>query len=398
MKFDRNTIVGFLILAALFIGYFYYTSKGQEEAQRLAKIEKAKQDSIIRANIPKTDSLTQKVDSATAEANKKIAAAGNFQTAANGEEKLLPVENDVMRITFTSKGGQIKMVELKKYKGQDSNWVKLGGTDFDKFSYTINTGTPAKPSVGQTGELFFNPGTATKNADGSTVVSFVLSSADTSSSSTITHTYTIKKDDYMIDFTAGLKGANTLLTQGNMNVTWQYTVEQQESDISFERTNTQMGYVENGEFDYNTIGRRSSVSFNKSTDWIGLRQRFFFGAIVSKNPAFASGKMEWTEPAKNGTIAEVISTMKVQVPVASDATAHFSIYYGPSDYQTLKKYDLELNSEGTEITHTYDSQGNKTGIAALLEDLHTAKIKFKDMETKQSSLEEIFVSLVRKPS
>ena len=66
--------------------------------------------------------------------------------------------------------------------------------------------------------------------------------------------------------------------------------------------------------------------------------------------------------------------------------------------KTLKKYGLELNGEGTEITHTYDSQGNKTGIAALLEDLHTAKIKFKDMETKQSSLEEIFVNLVRKPS
>ena len=66
--------------------------------------------------------------------------------------------------------------------------------------------------------------------------------------------------------------------------------------------------------------------------------------------------------------------------------------------KTLMKYGLELNGEGTEITHTYDSQGSKTGIAALLEDLHIAKIKFKDMETKQSSLEEIFVSLVRKPS
>ncbi len=66
--------------------------------------------------------------------------------------------------------------------------------------------------------------------------------------------------------------------------------------------------------------------------------------------------------------------------------------------KSLAKYGLELNGEGTEITHTYDSQGSKTGIAALLEDLHAAKVKFKDMETKQSSLEEIFVSLVRKPS
>jgi ABC-2 type transport system ATP-binding protein len=64
----------------------------------------------------------------------------------------------------------------------------------------------------------------------------------------------------------------------------------------------------------------------------------------------------------------------------------------------LAKYGLELNGNGTELTHTYDTQGNKTGIATLLEDLQAAKIKFKDMETKQSSLEEIFVSLVRKPS
>ena len=64
----------------------------------------------------------------------------------------------------------------------------------------------------------------------------------------------------------------------------------------------------------------------------------------------------------------------------------------------LAKYGLELNASGTELTHTYDAQGNRTGIAALLADLHTAKIKFKDMETRQSSLEEIFVSLVRKPA
>ena len=64
----------------------------------------------------------------------------------------------------------------------------------------------------------------------------------------------------------------------------------------------------------------------------------------------------------------------------------------------LSKYALELNGNGTELTHTYDTQGNTSGITTLLEDLKTAKIKFKDIETKQSSLEEIFVSLVREPA
>ena len=64
----------------------------------------------------------------------------------------------------------------------------------------------------------------------------------------------------------------------------------------------------------------------------------------------------------------------------------------------LSKYDLELNGNGTELTHTYETQGSSSGITTLLEDLKAAKIKFKDIETKQSSLEEIFVSLVREPT
>jgi ABC-2 type transport system ATP-binding protein len=64
----------------------------------------------------------------------------------------------------------------------------------------------------------------------------------------------------------------------------------------------------------------------------------------------------------------------------------------------LSKYGLELNGDGTELTYTYDTQASRTGITSLLEDLKAAKITFKDIETKQSSLEEIFVSLVRKPS
>jgi ABC-2 type transport system ATP-binding protein len=64
----------------------------------------------------------------------------------------------------------------------------------------------------------------------------------------------------------------------------------------------------------------------------------------------------------------------------------------------LSKHQLELSEAGTEITHTYEAQGGKTGIAAFLDDVKKAGIEFTDMETTQSSLEEIFVSLVREPA
>ena len=61
----------------------------------------------------------------------------------------------------------------------------------------------------------------------------------------------------------------------------------------------------------------------------------------------------------------------------------------------LSAYSLELSKDGTELTYTYDTQGERTGITALLADLGDADIKFKDLNTTQSSLEEIFVRLVK---
>jgi ABC-2 type transport system ATP-binding protein len=62
----------------------------------------------------------------------------------------------------------------------------------------------------------------------------------------------------------------------------------------------------------------------------------------------------------------------------------------------LSSYDLEVAKEGMELIYTYDSQAEHTGITALLGDLSTAGIKFHDVKTTQSSLEDIFVDLVKK--
>jgi ABC-2 type transport system ATP-binding protein len=62
----------------------------------------------------------------------------------------------------------------------------------------------------------------------------------------------------------------------------------------------------------------------------------------------------------------------------------------------LAAYNLELSSGGLELTYNYDTKGERTGITSLLGDLRKAGIRFSDLETTQSSLEDIFVSLVRR--
>ena len=61
----------------------------------------------------------------------------------------------------------------------------------------------------------------------------------------------------------------------------------------------------------------------------------------------------------------------------------------------LAKHHLAIEADGHELVYTYDSQGERTGITGLLQDLTQAGVRFKDLQTTQSSLEDIFVDLVR---
>ena len=333
MNFDRNTVIGFVVLAALFFGYFFYTNQEQATYRK----EQARIDSIANAGKPKPDTLAQKIDSVKADSIGRVTNAGNYQSAANGIEQLTEVNSDLFKIVFTNKGGQPKWVELKKYKNMDSGHVRLAASDFDKIGYIINTGDGRTAS---TSDLYFQPGNVVKNIDGSTTVSFQLKSSDSSGSASIVHQYVIKPKDYMLDFDVQLNGADKLLTQGVMNLNWQYTAAQQESDIEFEKQNTQVGFVEEGEFDYFTIGNRNSVNFSKPVKWIAVRQRFFNTFLVAKNN-FASGKMNWEIPsAEKKIVAQSVSDMRVEVPLTGKV--NFNIYYGPADYHLLQNYDLQM--------------------------------------------------------
>ncbi|HUR67373.1 MAG TPA: membrane protein insertase YidC [Chitinophagaceae bacterium] len=335
MKFDRNTVLGFVILAALFFGYFFYTNKEQNSYKKKKLEEQKKEqaviDSIGRLNKPKQDSLNKIQDSVA-----KVTNTGSFAGATDTTEKNIVLQNELMKVTFSNKGGQVTGVELKNFKGQDSLPVKLGGSEFDDLSYKINTGTN---NTTETGNLFFKTGDTSLLADGSKKVSFVL--ADSSGRS-ITHEFTIKPNDYLIDFTVKMNGADQLLSQGIMNLTWKYAAAQQESDLSYEKQNTQVGYVKDGSFDYHTISRKSSKNFDEKVSWIGIRQRFFYGILVAKND-FAGGAMEWTSPPDSAkTVVRSTTNMKVSVPAGSPSVVSFNMYYGPSDYHTLKKYGMKF--------------------------------------------------------
>src|SRR5665647_645254 len=115
MGMDRNTVIGFVLLALLFFGYFYYTSQGKEA---LEKQQKHVQDSLNR--------LTQKIDTSAKTVKvtgnapaTKDSASSNIEQDTTGKEQFFTLENKVLKITFTNKGGQPQRVELKNFKTFD---------------------------------------------------------------------------------------------------------------------------------------------------------------------------------------------------------------------------------------------------------------------------------------
>ena len=331
MNFDRNTVIGFVVLAVLFFGYFFYTNQEQQAYQK----EKARIDSIEAVKKPKTIPAQLAKDSARLDSFQRQQQAGNFADAANGTETIIPVENEYIRVGFTNKGGQPKWVELKGFKAPDSSTVKLAATDFDKFSYTVNSGSNRTASIS---DLYFSSGQLTKDANGNQVVSFQLQSPQ----GVLVHQYVIKPNNYMIDFNLGITGANNLLVQNAINFTWQNQALQLQKDLKYEKQQSTISYRVDGDYDDASAYSSDAEDFNDPVNWVAVKQQFFNSAFVAKNNTFTSGNIQWVSPEKGNVVVKTTANLKMQLPAQSNTTANLGLYYGPTDYKILKQYGNDM--------------------------------------------------------
>jgi len=322
---DRNTVIGFILLAALLFLYLFLSTKSSQDLQRQ---KQAEADSIAR--------IKRVHDSATIATD----TTGRFPSdsghvAAPATEQLVTVENEVFKISFSNKGGQPRKVELKNYKSFDSTPVTFGGQEFDKISYAINTG---QGQSAQVGELFFSPGTVTKNADNSQTVTFQLPVAG----GNIIHSYTVRPNNYMIDWNVQMNGADKLLTQGAFNLTWQAEPMQYEKDVLYERQHTNICFYEDDDFDY--IMSKNSKQFEKPVMWVSVAQQFFNVTLINKNN-FTSGDVSWVKEKSDSvrSIARTTTNLQAKLPIGAMATVPLQLYYGPNEYRILKQQAPDMD-------------------------------------------------------
>jgi len=304
----------------------------QAEQKRIA-------DSIERMK-PKIDLARAKADSIMLDSTRKEKAAGGFQNAVNTKEELTTIENEVVKITFTSRGGQPKIVELKKYKTFDGNPVVIENGDFNKISYAINSGENIHAN---TADLNFITAGKTENTDKSQVVSYIIKD---STGKQISHHYTLHPNDYLLDFAIELNGADKLVSQNTINLQWQTQTNKIEKDKAYEVQQTHLCYLTDDGFDFTMLGTNGDdKKFDKPLDWLAIKQQFFVSALVDKNK-FQNAEVKWIIPSDTSlhVIAQTVANCRINLPAGNTANIPLQLYYGPSDYHILKAYNNKMEN------------------------------------------------------
>lgn len=331
MKFEKNSVIGMVLLVILLVAYFFYTRQAQIQ---LEVKQKQLNDSLASiAPITKDTIAFSAIKDSTVPA---MAIEGSIQQMGVGKESLSTIENDLVSITFSNKGGQPRSVQLKKYLSGDSSNVVLSSNEFNKISYLINT---ANNQTANTADLFFSASEITKLADGTSSIKFTL--ADSIGRS-IEHRYRLKKDEYMFEWDLAVNGADKLFTGNAVNLLWQVQANQQERDIQSEKRETQLGLMGSDGFDYFTMSDGLNKTWDEGLKWIGVKQKFFNTTLIAQN-GFSYAEINCRVPADSQKIvAQTIATLKSTFPTSNQTLIPYKFYIGPNDFSILKKYKMDM--------------------------------------------------------
>lgn len=377
---NKNSILGFVFIFLILVGYSIFTAPSKEEKIAIEQRKQEIADSLIlvqqqRSINQKNDSIktaqaavnpVEKVSkqSQIGESNDSVTASvsnskfGEFSAAAIGKDSFFVVENDVIRLTMSYKGGFISKAELKNYKTYDSLPLVLFDKTNSNFSFLLND------KQVQSKDLYFEPFVNGKplTADNNSIVAksktqIAMRLYPNATDGSLDKTkyfelkYTIEPENYMIGLDLNLNGMSNTVSPGFNDILlyWSIVMNSQEKDAVQERKQTGVFYRMKGEsVDELSIAKDDeNKKLETTVDWVSLKQQFFSATLIAKsgfNKASISQSVD-----KNNLSKKYLKTMEseISIPLASSdvQTVPMSIYLGPNKYKILNQYDLDLEQQ-----------------------------------------------------
>ncbi|MGE4288668.1 MAG: membrane protein insertase YidC [Salinivirgaceae bacterium] len=348
---DKNSWIGLVLIVGVLFTWSYFTRPTEQQIaeQRrqdsIAQVERErnKQELVIENQQKQSPVISANEPGNTANTSDQLNQFyGEFAPAATGERQFYTVENDLIKLQFSNKGGRIYSAELKNYKKYDGTPLILFSGDSTEFGLNFF----AKNRSITTNNLFFE---LLEGTDGKVVTdkaetfAFRLAVAP---DKYVEYRYTINPKSYVVDFDVKLEGlqADISTNTGYLTLNWDSYITGLEKGRSWEETNSTVFYKFH-EADVESLNMRSDSDQKDLTTpvkWISFKQQFFNVALIADN-YFSNALVKTEKEAINPNFLKHFSA-SISLPYDAKQSLDYpmSFYFGPNHYKTLRKMDIDL--------------------------------------------------------
>lgn len=329
---DKNSVIGFILIALIFIGFTFFQS---DRARKAAELQ-AQQDSIALAQMPPQRMASEAVlESAAPEGESGASVAiykdSLLENASKAQESIVTLENDVLEMKFSTRGAKPYSVRLKKFRNYDSTDLYMFRPGDAEYSISLYTGEYI-----QTKDFNF---TLAEQTDSSVVMRLPFEGGGY-----IEQKYTLLGDSYRVDNQLSFVGMQGVIPRNvsSYDIDFEVTMPRMEKGYKNETQYSKLDYYFDGDKKPVEIGRGRSASkrVESRLSWFAFQQQFF-STIVRAPQQFSSGELgigffQQDDPERN--LMACSAKMRAELGQGDKVTVPLEFYFGPNDYKVLKSY------------------------------------------------------------
>lgn len=332
---DKNQLTGLVLVSLLVFLYFHFFApepipveeKEETRTTQLVTPDQREEASAVREDTTTLPDSIQNLENQ--------ARYGAFAAGAGGAEEEVVFENELVELTLSTQGGNIKKVLLKNYNTFDGKPLVLLDEESNRFDFIVNS---EKGPVNLS-DLYFQPSStgAAVAAEDTVSIAFTL---DLDNGRKITKTYTLSGDSYLLGLDVQMEGMNQVVQGENMVFHWKNHLISQEEHIELGRQVTTVNYyLTDGESDNLSPAstEREEAEVTTPIKWVTFKQKFFTSGIIASDQ-FSGGQFSSeVDPADSNTVKTTEMTLNMPISGLQAGTDDFTFYFGPNNYQILKK-------------------------------------------------------------
>ena len=333
---NKNTIIGFVLIGVIMFGFSWYQSKqykeqmaAQAQLDSIAMVEQLQQmamDSVQKAT-GENKAVAVKVE------NQAVYKDSLLNVARNAQEQILALANDKVCVEFTTKGAQFHRVTINDYMSYDSTALELVKPGMSQYGINLYAGEYIN-----TKDFVFD---VVEHNDSTLVMRMPFSNGGY-----LQQKYTLAAGAYNVKNELSISGNVVPRNVSSLDIDWTLTVPRLEKGYKNEKQYSKLDYYFEGDKKPEQIGRGRDASerVNARFKWFAFQQQFF-SAIMTAPQEFASSddlsvKFFSEEEYKDqGKLMTCHAKLRSEFQPGQDVVIPYDFYFGPNDYDVLKKYD-----------------------------------------------------------